>query len=60
MVSVQIERNEEESNGFYDYLDIDDDDKLVDCNDVSDPEEAEVVQVAQRRSEGMNLLICWQ
>ena len=51
VVSVQIDQNEEESNGFYDYLEIDDADRLVDCSVAPDPEEAEVVQVAQRRSD---------
>ena len=51
MVSVRINQNEEESNGCYNYLKIDDGDKLVDCSVPPDQEEAEVVQVAQCRSD---------
>ena len=51
MVSVRIDWNEEESNGFYDNLEINDGYKLADCSVAPDQEEVEMVQVAQRQSD---------
>lgn len=45
MVTVRIDQNEEESNDFYDNLD------LVDCSVALNQEEVEVVEVAQCRSD---------
>ena len=47
MVSVKIDQNQEESNGFYNYLDLEDGDKLVDCSVAPNQEEVEGVEVAQ-------------
>ena len=51
MVSVRIDWNQKESNGFYSYLEFKHGNKLVDCSVAPDPEEAEVVQVAQHWSD---------
>lgn len=42
MVSVRIDQNEKESNGFYEFFDVEDGDDLVDCSVTPDQEEEEV------------------
>ena len=51
IVSIIIDQNLEESNGFYYYLEFKDDDKLVDCSVAPDQAEVEVVEIAQHQSD---------
>ena len=47
VVSVRINQNQKESNGFYSYFEFKDGNKLIECSVAPDEEEVKVVELAQ-------------